>query len=70
MFDTVPAALEALRAGDFVVVLDDADRENEGDLVIAAQHATSEKLVCFCLFLFFVDERTRKGTMFREFIVN
>lgn len=36
----VEAALTALRAGGMAVVLDDADREGEGDLVVAAQHAT------------------------------
>ncbi|HEY8552133.1 MAG TPA: 3,4-dihydroxy-2-butanone-4-phosphate synthase, partial [Thermaerobacter sp.] len=36
----VEAALAALRAGGMAVVLDDADREGEGDLVVAAQHAS------------------------------
>lgn len=36
----VPAALERLRAGEPLVVLDDEDRENEGDLILAAEHAT------------------------------
>jgi 3,4-dihydroxy 2-butanone 4-phosphate synthase/GTP cyclohydrolase II len=39
---TVESALEALRAGRPVLVLDDEDRENEGDLVLAAQTATEE----------------------------
>jgi len=43
-FGTVEAALSALRRGNFVVVADDADRENEGDLIIAAQSLTTEKL--------------------------
>ena len=38
-FATVEAAVEDIRAGRFVVVVDDPDRENEGDLVIAAQFA-------------------------------
>jgi len=38
-FATIEAAIEDLRAGKFVLVTDDADRENEGDLVIAAQFA-------------------------------
>ena len=33
-------ALRALRAGRFIIVVDDEDRENEGDLVIAAEFAT------------------------------
>jgi 3,4-dihydroxy 2-butanone 4-phosphate synthase/GTP cyclohydrolase II len=39
---SVPAALAALRAGRPVLVLDDADRENEGDVVLAAESATPE----------------------------
>ena len=38
--DTVAAAVEALRRGLPVLVVDDADRENEGDVVMAAVHAT------------------------------
>ncbi|ADU51529.1 3,4-dihydroxy-2-butanone 4-phosphate synthase [Thermaerobacter marianensis DSM 12885] len=38
--ERVQAALAALQAGRMVVVIDDADREGEGDLVVAAQHAT------------------------------
>ena len=36
----VPEAVEAIRRGQMVVVVDDEDRENEGDLVVAADHAT------------------------------
>src|SRR5437762_58577 len=41
-FATIEEAVEDIRAGRFVVVVDDEDRENEGDLVIAAQFATPE----------------------------
>src|SRR6185436_3191669 len=41
-FATVEEAIEDIRAGRFVVVVDDEDRENEGDLTIAAQFATPE----------------------------
>jgi 3,4-dihydroxy 2-butanone 4-phosphate synthase/GTP cyclohydrolase II len=40
----VEAALEAFKAGEIVVVTDDDDRENEGDLIIAAVHCTAEKM--------------------------
>jgi 3,4-dihydroxy 2-butanone 4-phosphate synthase / GTP cyclohydrolase II len=43
-FSTIPDALDALRSGRFVIVVDDADRENEGDLVMAAEHTTTEKM--------------------------
>jgi 3,4-dihydroxy 2-butanone 4-phosphate synthase/GTP cyclohydrolase II len=42
--DVVEIALIALARGDFVVVLDDAARENEGDLIIAAEKLTPDKL--------------------------
>jgi len=43
-FSEIPAALDAFRAGKFVIVVDDEDRENEGDLIIAAAHMTEEKM--------------------------
>src|ERR687894_1558493 len=58
-FATVEEAIEDIRDGRFVVVVDAADRENEGDLTIAAQFATPEAinfmathargLICLCL---------------------
>ena len=41
-FDTVPEAIEAIRRGEIVIVADDEDRENEGDLVCAAERVTPE----------------------------
>ncbi len=41
---SINEAVDALRAGRFVIVVDDPARENEGDLIIAAQHATPEKI--------------------------
>jgi 3,4-dihydroxy 2-butanone 4-phosphate synthase / GTP cyclohydrolase II len=40
----VEAALKALRRGEFVVVADDEERENEGDLIIAAESLSTDKL--------------------------
>jgi 3,4-dihydroxy 2-butanone 4-phosphate synthase / GTP cyclohydrolase II len=58
-FASVEEAIEDIRHGKFVVVVDAADRENEGDLTIAAQFATPEAitfmathgrgLICLCL---------------------
>jgi len=58
-FATIEEAIDDVRNGRLVVVVDDPDRENEGDLVIAAQFATPEAinfmathargLVCLCL---------------------
>ena len=42
--DTIEEAIAAIREGQFVVVVDDADRENEGDLIIAAEKITPEKV--------------------------
>ena len=39
-FNTVEECLEALRQGEIILVTDDADRENEGDCICAARHAT------------------------------
>ncbi|QDZ43545.1 bifunctional 3,4-dihydroxy-2-butanone-4-phosphate synthase/GTP cyclohydrolase II [Corynebacterium sp. sy039] len=44
--DTIDEAISAIAAGEAVVVIDDEDRENEGDLIFAAQKATPE-LVAF-----------------------
>ncbi len=41
-FAAIPAVLDALRAGKMVVLVDDENRENEGDLVCAAQFTTPE----------------------------
>jgi 3,4-dihydroxy 2-butanone 4-phosphate synthase/GTP cyclohydrolase II len=41
---TIPEAIEAIAAGKPVLVVDDADRENEGDVIIAASLATPELL--------------------------
>ena len=59
VFASVEEAIEEIRAGRFVVVVDDEDRENEGDLTIAAQFVTPEAvnfmathgrgLICLCL---------------------
>ena len=43
-FCTVEEALEELRAGRLILTIDDPDRENEGDLICAAQLATTENV--------------------------
>ncbi len=43
-FTGVPGALADIRAGRMVVVVDDEDRENEGDLTLAAEHVTPEAI--------------------------
>lgn len=43
-FATIPEALDELRAGRFIILVDDEDRENEGDLVCAAQLATPDMI--------------------------
>lgn len=43
-FDSMNDALAAFEAGDFLVVMDDENRENEGDLIISAAHCTTEKM--------------------------
>src|ERR1700730_1513883 len=41
-FSSIPEAVEDFRAGRMLVIVDDEDRENEGDLTIAAEKATPE----------------------------
>jgi len=57
--ERVEKALAALRAGEGVLVVDDEDRENEGDLIYSVEHLTNEQMalmirecsgiVCLCL---------------------
>jgi len=46
-FATIPEAVAAIARGEIVVVVDDEDRENEGDLIMAAEFATPEKIAFF-----------------------
>lgn len=58
-FERVEKALAALQAGEGVLVVDDEDRENEGDLIYSVEHLTNEQMalmirecsgiVCLCL---------------------
>src|ERR1700734_2482428 len=43
-FSSIPAVVAELRAGRMVLILDDEDRENEGDLIMAAEHVTAESM--------------------------
>lgn len=66
MISTIEAALEDIKSGKMVIVVDDEDRENEGDFIIAARYATPEAinfmskygrgLICAAL----TDERCRE----------
>lgn len=44
MLDTIAAAIEDIRNGKMVIVVDDEDRENEGDFIMAARFATPEAI--------------------------
>jgi len=44
MLHSIESALEDLRNGKMIIVVDDEDRENEGDLIMAARHATPEAI--------------------------
>jgi 3,4-dihydroxy 2-butanone 4-phosphate synthase / GTP cyclohydrolase II len=46
-FAEIEDAIAAIGRGEMVIVVDDADRENEGDLVMAAEYATPEKIAFF-----------------------
>ncbi len=42
ILNTIPEAIEAIRRGELVIVVDDEDRENEGDFIVASEKITSE----------------------------
>lgn len=43
-FDSIPSCISSFSRGEFIIVLDSPDRENEADLIIAAQDLTPEKM--------------------------
>ena len=43
-YDSIERALENLRAGKIILCTDDPDRENEGDMICAAEFATQENI--------------------------
>ncbi len=44
MLNTIPDALEALRNGEIIIAVDDENRENEGDFILAGEFVTPEKI--------------------------
>lgn len=47
MFDAIDHVVRDIADGKFVIVLDDENRENEGDLIIAASKVTTEQMAWF-----------------------
>ena len=45
---SVEEAVEDIRQGRMIILVDDEDRENEGDITIAAEHVTPEALYIHC----------------------
>ena len=43
-FDSIPDAIEDIKSGKMVIVVDDEDRENEGDFIMAAEKVTPESI--------------------------
>jgi len=43
-FESIEAAIEDYKAGKMVIIVDDEDRENEGDVCVAAEHVTAEQI--------------------------
>ena len=56
--DPFEEVLEDVRSGKTIVMVDDEDRENEGDLMVAAEKATAEN-INFMLSLIHISEPTR-----------
>ena len=48
MLSDIPTLLDDISAGRMVILMDDEDRENEGDLIIAAEKATPENHQFLC----------------------
>jgi 3,4-dihydroxy 2-butanone 4-phosphate synthase/GTP cyclohydrolase II len=46
-FNTIPEAIKAIGNGEFIIVVDDEDRENEGDLIMAAEKVTPDAINFF-----------------------
>ena len=46
---TIEEAIEEYRQGRFVIIIDDQDRENEGDLTLPAQFVTAESIICMSM---------------------
>lgn len=44
VFTPIEQAIARVQGGEMIVVVDDADRENEGDLIVAAEHATARAI--------------------------
>src|SRR5687767_13244158 len=42
MLDSIESAIEDIKVGKIIIVVDDEDRENEGDFIIAARHASPD----------------------------
>ena len=47
VFNTIPDAIEAIRNGEYIIVVDDEDRENEGDLIMASELISPEAVNFF-----------------------
>ena len=43
-FNTIPEAIEDIKAGKYVIIVDNEDRENEGDICIAAEKVTADAI--------------------------
>jgi 3,4-dihydroxy 2-butanone 4-phosphate synthase/GTP cyclohydrolase II len=43
-FSSIEGAIEVVREGGIVIVVDDADRENEGDMILAAERISAEQV--------------------------
>ena len=65
MLSDIPTLLDDISAGRMVILMDDEDRENEGDLIIAAEkvHAGNHQFLCHRSLRFDLHaDHTRAGT--------
>ena len=59
MLNTIESAIEDIKNGKLIIVVDDEDRENEGDFLTAARNVTPFKKVSLYCFLPFAIQRSR-----------
>ena len=53
-FNTIPEAIEDIKNGKMIIVVDDEDRENEGDFIVSGEKVTGEIMNFTFFFLWFI----------------
>ena len=63
--NTIPEIIEDIRAGKMVILMDDEDRENEGDIIMAATHVRPDDITfIFAVFIIHQDDHFTSTNVF------